>query len=80
VGAQEDVRDFLTAVDALLALEHRADDAERALTYAAVQRASDFRQLHIYSNIANSLEEASDALKWAGLIARDYLLGNVLGA
>jgi len=74
------VRDFLTAVDALFALEHRADDAERALTYAAVQKARDFRQLHIYSKMADSLEEASDALKWAGLMARDYLLGNVLGS
>jgi len=79
MGAQEDVRDFLTATDALFELEHRADDAERGLIYGAVQRASDFRQLHIYSAMANSLEEASDALKWAGLIAKDYLLGNVLG-
>ncbi len=79
-GAQAETRDFLTAIDALFALEHRADDAERALTYAAVQNARDFRQLHIYSKMAHSLEEASDALKWAGLIARDYLLGNVLGA
>ncbi len=79
-GAQEDAGDFLTAIDALLALEHRADDAERALTFAVVQKARDFRQLHICSRMAHSLEEASDALKWAGLTARDYLLGNVLGA
>jgi len=79
-GSQDDIRDFLTSVDAVFALEHRADDAERALVYCAVQKASDFRQLHIYSNMANSFEEASDALKWAALITRDYLLGNVLGA
>jgi len=78
--AQNDVRDFLTAIDGLVALEHRADDAERALTYAAVQKARNFRQLHIYSKIADSLEEASDALKWAGLNAREYLIENVLGA
>jgi len=77
-GAQEDVRDFFTSVDALVALEHRADDAERALTYTAVQRARDFRQLCVCSKMANNLEEASDALKWAGLMARDYLLGHVL--
>ncbi|HTR39742.1 MAG TPA: hypothetical protein VMH80_27900 [Bryobacteraceae bacterium] len=76
--AQDEVRDFLTSIDALVALEHRADDAERALTYSAVQRARDFRQLHICSKMANSLEEASDALKWAGLKTRDYLLGHVL--
>lgn len=80
MGAHDDVRDFLTAIDALFALEHRADEAERSLTYAAVQRAHDYRQLHIYSKMGDSLEEASDALKWAGLMARDYLLGNVLTA
>jgi uncharacterized protein Yka (UPF0111/DUF47 family) len=80
LGAQEDARDFLTAIDALLALEHRADDTERALTFAVVQKANDFRQLHICSRMAQGLEEASDALNWAGLKARDYLLGNVLGA
>ena len=73
-------RDFLTAIDALFSLEHRVDDAERALTYAAVQKAADFRQLHIYSKMASSLEEASDALKWAGVIAREYLLADVLAS
>jgi len=77
---QDYVRDFLTAIDALFALEHRADDAERALTYAAVERAHGFRQLHIYSKMGDSLEEAADALKWAGLMTRDYLLGDVLRA
>jgi uncharacterized protein Yka (UPF0111/DUF47 family) len=80
MSSQAEVRDFLIAIDALFALEHRADDAQRILTHAAVQKARDFRQLHIYSRIADSLEEASDALRWAGLNARDYLLGNVLGA
>jgi uncharacterized protein Yka (UPF0111/DUF47 family) len=78
--SQNDVGDFLTAIDALFALEHCADDAQRALTHVVVEKARDFRQLHIYSRIGDSLEEASDALKWAGLNARDYLLGNVLGA
>jgi uncharacterized protein Yka (UPF0111/DUF47 family) len=78
ICTHEDVPDFLTAIDTLFALEHRADDAERALIYAAVQKARDFRQLHLYSNMGNSLEKASDALKWAGLIAREHLLGNVL--
>jgi len=76
---QEDADDFLLAVDRLLALEHRADDAERALTYAALQRARNFRQLYLYSEIGAGLEEASDALKGAGLIVRDYLFAKVLG-
>ena len=79
-GAHEDTSDFLTAVDGVLELEHRADDAERALTHAAIQQADDFRQLHLYTAMAHSLEAAADALKWASLTTRDYVLGKVLGA
>ncbi|HVO98362.1 MAG TPA: DUF47 family protein [Bryobacteraceae bacterium] len=79
-GRQEDANGFLLAVDRLLELEHQADDADLALTYAAVQRASNFRQLHLYSEIGNSLEAAADSLKSAGLIARDHLFASVLGA
>jgi len=70
--------DFLISVDKLSEIEHRADDAERALTHAAVQRARNFRQLHMYTEMGRCLESASDALKWAGLMTRDYLLGNIL--
>jgi uncharacterized protein Yka (UPF0111/DUF47 family) len=76
--AHEDASDFLVAVDRVGELEHRADDAERALTYAAVQHASDFRQLHLYAEIGRSLESAADALKRASLTTRDYVLGNLL--
>ena len=79
-GQQEDADDFLQAVDRLLALEHQADDIERALTYAAVQHARNFRQLHLYSEIGGSLESAADSLKSAALIARDHLFASVLGA
>ena len=76
---QEDADDFLLAVDKLLALEHQADDAERALTNITVQTATDFRQLHLYSETGSSLEVAADAFKGAGLIARDHLFTRVLG-
>lgn len=79
-GQQQDADDFLLACDRLLNLEHQADDAERALTYTAVQHARNFRQLHLYSEIGGSLESAADSLKGAALIARDYLFATVLGA
>lgn len=78
--ADGDADDFLMAVDKLSELEHAADDAERALIHSAVQRARNFRQLHIYAEIGRSLESASDALKWAGLMTRDYLFGTELKA
>jgi uncharacterized protein Yka (UPF0111/DUF47 family) len=77
---QDDADDFLQAIDRLLELEHHADDAERALTFATVQQARDFRQLHLYSEIGGSLEAAADSLKGAGLIARDQLFATMLGA
>lgn len=79
-GSEEDADDFLLAIDRLLALEHQADDAERALTYAAVQHARDFRQMHLYSEIGGGLERAADSLKSAALPARDHLFASVLEA
>ncbi len=75
-AAHEDADDFLVAVDRVLALEHAADDAERRLRYEAVQRAQDFRQLHLYAEVGRALEEAADALKTAALITRDVVLGS----
>ncbi|MDR3536496.1 MAG: hypothetical protein P4L71_08345 [Acetobacteraceae bacterium] len=78
-SAAEDADDFLVAIDRVLALEHAADDAERALTAASVRHAADFRQLHLCASLGNKLEEAADALKRASLILRDRVLGEVLG-
>jgi len=75
-ATHEDADDFLVAVDRVLALEHAADDAERALRYEAVQRAQDFRQLHLYAEVGRALEEAADALKTASLLTREVVLGN----
>ncbi len=78
-SAAEDADDFLVAIDRVLALEHAADDAERALTATSVRHATDFRQLHLCSSLGNKLEEAADALKRASLTLRDRVLGEVLG-
>ena len=78
-GAADDTDDFLTAIDRIAALEHQADDAERALTAAAVRHAADFRQLHLYTALGSKLEAASDALKHASLVLRDHVLAELAG-
>jgi len=78
-GSAEDADDFLVAIDRIAALEHAADDAERALTATAVRQVADFRQLHLYTAVADKLEGATDALQHAGRMLRDHLLGEVLG-
>ena len=50
-GSQAETEDFLVAIDRIAALEHEADDAERAVTASAVQHARDFRQLHLLTAI-----------------------------
>jgi len=78
-SAAEDADDFLVAIDRVLALEHAVDEAERAVTAAAIRHAADFRELHLCAALCANLEEATDALKRAALILRDRVLGDVLG-
>jgi uncharacterized protein Yka (UPF0111/DUF47 family) len=73
-----ETEDFLTAIDRVSAIEHQADDAERALAKGAVEHAQDFRQLHLFTEIGGKLEAAADALKHASLILHDHILGDVI--
>jgi uncharacterized protein Yka (UPF0111/DUF47 family) len=69
-----ETEDFLAAIDRLGTLERQADDAERALTATAIEHTSDFRELYLFTTIGGHLEEASDALRHASLMLRDYIL------
>jgi uncharacterized protein Yka (UPF0111/DUF47 family) len=77
-AGRAETEDFLTAIDRILVLEHRADDAERALTVSAVAYAADFRQLHLFTAIGARFEAAADALKHASLMLRDHVLEDVI--
>ena len=57
-SAAEDADDFLVAIDRIAALEHAADDAERALTATAVRQAADFRSCTCTTAIGAKLEDA----------------------
>jgi uncharacterized protein Yka (UPF0111/DUF47 family) len=78
VAGREETEDFLAAFDRLAALEHQADDAERALTAEAIRHAKDFRQLHLYTAIGSRLEAASDALRHASLILHAHVLKDII--
>jgi len=77
-AGQAETEDFLTAIDRVAALEHQADDAERALAASAIKHAKDFRQLHLYNALGGRLEAAADALLHANLILRDHVLTDVI--
>jgi uncharacterized protein Yka (UPF0111/DUF47 family) len=73
-----ETEDFLSAIDRVTAIEHEADDAQRTVASTAVQHATDFRQLHLFTAIGGKLEAAADALKHAGLILREHVLEDVI--
>ena len=75
---REQVADFLGAVDRTLTVEHQADEAHRRTQAAVLEFEGDFKQWHLVNTIADTLEEATDALLRAALVLRDYILGEVL--
>ena len=79
-GAHEDLDDFLEAVDRVGAYEHATDSSTRAVLAAILREAGDFRELHLFSEIARSLEESVDALTRGSLTLRDHILDDVMTA
>jgi uncharacterized protein Yka (UPF0111/DUF47 family) len=74
LGSHEAVEEFLVAVDAVIAFEHTSDDLERTVQAVLIGTCSDFRELHVLSELAGRLGDAADALARSTLILRDYIL------
>ncbi len=77
-AAREDLQDFLEAVDEVITVEHKTDDADRAVTAALIKGAVDFRQLHVLTLMSRSFEESADALSRSSLMLRDHILNTVM--
>jgi hypothetical protein len=77
-SSREEMADFLEAVDRTSSLEHETDDAHRRAKASVWRFSGDFKQLHLFAAVADSLESASDAMLRAALLLRDYILGEVI--
>jgi uncharacterized protein Yka (UPF0111/DUF47 family) len=77
-GASEDMDDFLQAVDHIVKLEHDTDDTHRKITKIIVDKVNDCRLLHLFSQIAKSMEETADALSISGLKLREHVLDELM--
>lgn len=73
-GAPDDLEDLLVAVDRVVALEHDADEADRAARGALVDGAPDFRTLYVADGVSRAAETATDALARSAQGLRDHLL------
>jgi len=78
-GSPDDMRDFLTSIHRIVAIEQQSDTAERAVRKALVDSAEDFRQAFVIAEAAKKMESAADALMHTGMILRDQILGKVTG-
>jgi uncharacterized protein Yka (UPF0111/DUF47 family) len=77
-SARQQVQDFLEAVDHTITIEHRADDAHRRAQASILTSACDFKMLHLFTEILDNLEAATDVLMRSVLTLRDYVLAEVL--
>jgi hypothetical protein len=76
-AGRQDLDDFLSAVDTTVKIEHEADDLYRNSKTAMVAEAKDFRQLYLFDQIAEKLEESTDAIAKAAIALKDYALEEV---
>jgi uncharacterized protein Yka (UPF0111/DUF47 family) len=70
----DELEDFLVAVDRVATLEHEADEAERTARAMLLVETPDFRSLHIADQISRGIEEATDALLRSAYLLRDQVL------
>jgi hypothetical protein len=78
-GSERDrIQDFLEAVDHTLLAEHQADDALRRVKSGILTFAGDFKELRLFMEIADNLEQAADVLMHVALNLRDYVLGDAI--
>jgi uncharacterized protein Yka (UPF0111/DUF47 family) len=75
---RDEVQEFLVAIDRLVTIEHQSDDAERKAQTVLLDAASDFRELHLLSQIASGIETTIDCLGRCGLMLRDHVMGDLM--
>ncbi len=77
-SSRERVEDFLEAVDHTMLAEHEADDAHRRAKSGILTFSGDFKEFHLFTEIADNLEQAADVIARSALVLRDYVLGEAI--
>ncbi len=73
----DELEDFLLAVDQVVTFEHEADGADRSARGRLVSGCPDFRSLHVADLISCAMESATDGLSHAAFLLRDHILGQI---
>ncbi|MGO9029580.1 MAG: hypothetical protein ACLQOZ_13225 [Acidimicrobiales bacterium] len=76
-GGDDELDDFLVAVDKVVTFEHEADGADRSARSGLVEKAPEFRSLHVADLISCAMEDATDALSHSAHLLRDHMLAQM---
>jgi uncharacterized protein Yka (UPF0111/DUF47 family) len=75
---RDDLDEFMVALERLVAIEHKADEALRAFRRRLVEENPDAKQLFVLWDLTVALETATDANAHAGQELRTYLMEEVI--
>jgi uncharacterized protein Yka (UPF0111/DUF47 family) len=75
---RDDLDEFMTALETLIVIEHKADDVLRDLRRWLIQENLDQRQVMVLRDLSEALESATDAHLHAGQALRTYLMEEVI--
>jgi uncharacterized protein Yka (UPF0111/DUF47 family) len=76
-GRRSDTEDALAAVTQLVELEHKADDAERAITALVLRGGFDLPRAFTVLELARAIERATDRLASFGHVLRAHVLADL---
>ncbi|MFN3746870.1 MAG: DUF47 domain-containing protein, partial [Hyphomicrobiaceae bacterium] len=75
---RDDLDEFMAALERLIAIEHGADDALRSFRRWMIESVADQRQLMTGRELAQAIENTTDACLHAGQALRTYLIDEVI--
>ncbi len=61
----------------MVTFEHEADGADRSARSGLVEKAPEFRSLHVADLISCAMEDATDALSHSAHLLRDHMLAQM---
>lgn len=75
---RDDLDEFMVALERLIEIEHDADDALRGFRRWLIESINDQRQLMVLRELAQAIENTTDACLHSGQCLRTYLIDEVI--
>jgi hypothetical protein len=77
-SSKSEITDFLSSVDSILTLEHKADQIIRDFKSTIVQTDIDFKEYDLLCDIATNIESSSDSIMKSAIEFRDSIFDELI--